>query len=238
MSTEASTSPNGSRPRAALLLLADGRFPAGAYAHSGGLEPTIAAGGVRTVAELADFLTGRLATAGLVAAAFSAAACRLVADSRATGKLVDGLARLEAEYDARTPSPAQRATSRQLGRQLVRVLRTIAPDARLEALGRAPHQPVALGAGHAVLGLTPREAALTSLHETAAGPISAAVRLLSVDPFDTHAVLTRLGPLIDDLTAEAVDGSGAIDDLPACASPLLDVNAERHRSRRTRLFAS
>ncbi|MEU8110687.1 urease accessory UreF family protein [Micromonospora sp. NPDC048947] len=60
-----------------LLLLADGRFPAGAHAHSGGLEAAVAAGRVTDLASLEAFLAGRLATAGLVGAAFAAAAHRV-----------------------------------------------------------------------------------------------------------------------------------------------------------------
>ncbi|MEV4822228.1 urease accessory UreF family protein [Micromonospora sp. NPDC049274] len=60
-----------------LLLLADGRFPAGAHAHSGGLEAAVAAGRVTDLASLESFLVGRLTTAGLVGAAFAAAAHRV-----------------------------------------------------------------------------------------------------------------------------------------------------------------
>ncbi|TBL26634.1 urease accessory protein UreF, partial [Verrucosispora sp. SN26_14.1] len=49
-----------------LLLLADGRFPAGAHAHSSGLEAAVAAGRVTDLATLGEYLRGRLATAGLV----------------------------------------------------------------------------------------------------------------------------------------------------------------------------
>lgn len=219
---------------AALLLLADGRFPAGGYAHSGGLEPTIAAGRVHDVETLEQFLAGRARTAGLLAAGFAATACGALA--------ADDLARLDAldgELDARMPSPAQRATSRQLGRQLLRVLRALRPDEALARLGAAPHQPVALGAGAAGFGLGRRDAALAALHESVAGPAAAAVRLLSLDPFRTHAVLARLGPLLDTLAAEAVVASrGELDGLPAPAAPLLDLAAEQHATRDQRLFAS
>lgn len=60
---------------AALLMLADGRYPAGGHAHSGGLEAAVGDGRVRDLSDLTAFLRGRLATAGLVAAAFAAAAC-------------------------------------------------------------------------------------------------------------------------------------------------------------------
>ncbi|MGI5488225.1 urease accessory protein UreF [Microtetraspora malaysiensis] len=62
---------------AALLLLADSRLPAGGHAHSGGVEEAVRAGAVTGPGDLARFLRGRLATAGLVSAALAAAACEL-----------------------------------------------------------------------------------------------------------------------------------------------------------------
>ncbi|WP_372498407.1 urease accessory UreF family protein, partial [Streptomyces monomycini] len=91
--------------RAALLVLADGRFPAGGHAHSGGAEAAVEAGRLRDAAGLEAFCRGRLHTAGLVAAALAAAA--------AAG--CDPL-ELDAAADARTPVPALRHTARRLGR--------------------------------------------------------------------------------------------------------------------------
>jgi len=219
---------------AALLLLADGRFPAGGYAHSGGLEPTIAAGRVHDVGSLEAFLRGRAATAGLVAAGVAAAACGAVTDGD-----VARLTLLDGALDARMPSPAQRATSRQLGRQLLRVMQMIRPDPRLDGLGRATHQPVVLGVAAATFGLGRREAAMLSLHESIAGPAAAAVRLLSLDPFDTHACLARVGQELEALAEVAASVSrGDVEDLPAAGAPLLDLAAERHATQTMRLFVS
>lgn len=80
--------------RAALLVLADGRFPAGGHAHSGGVEPAVKAGRVHDAASLAEFCRGRLHTAGLVSASLAAAAVLGL----------DPLA-LDEAADARTPSP-------------------------------------------------------------------------------------------------------------------------------------
>lgn len=223
---------------AALLLLSDGRLPAGGYAHSGGLEPAVRDGRVRDVAGLEAFVASRARTAGLVAAAFAAAACHAAARGDA-GRL----AALDAAYEVRTPSPAQRATSRRLGRQLVRTMRAVAPGTAGTSLagllGDVPHQATAMGAACAAFGLSPEDAALVTLHETAAGPVAAAVRLMSVDPFATHAVLARVGPLLDRLAGRAAGfADRPPEDLPACAAPLLDVAAERHDVSAGRLFAS
>jgi urease accessory protein len=231
---DGSAGPSGQSGLAALLLLADGRFPAGGYAHSGGVEPCIDAGLIGDLADLEAFLLGRAHTVGVVTASFAAAACHTVAGPGSTD-----FSRLDGELDVRMPSAAQRATSRQLGRQLLRVMSTIAPHPAYRQFGTEPHQPLVLGAACAVMRLGPLAAAVTSLHECVVGPSVAAVRILGLDPLDTHAILARLGPTLDCLALEAVERStGAPEDLPAAAAPLLDILAERHAVRAGRLFAS
>src|SRR3954447_19853007 len=130
----------------ALLTLADSRLPARGHAHSRGVEQAIAAGIVTDPASLATFLRRRLVTSGAVAAGLAAAAC---------GADADRLAELDAEADARTPSPALRAASRQQGRGLVRVGRRAWPSSRWDLLPRLPYHPIALGVAAGVGGLTP-----------------------------------------------------------------------------------
>ncbi|MEV4275538.1 urease accessory protein UreF [Actinoplanes xinjiangensis] len=210
----------------ALLLLADGRLPSGGHAHSGGLEPQIANGRVRDVDGLAGFLRGRLATSGLVSAAFAAATCADVGRS----------AELDAGLDARTPSPALRRASRAQGRALLRAGRAMWPIA---TIGREPHQPVALGALAAAAGLTPAGAAIAAAHGTITGSASAGVRLLGLDPYAVHALLARLTPECDRIAALAAARSGdPVDELPAAGAPLLDIGAEHHATWEVRLFAS
>ena len=233
MSSVSSVS-SGVGSAAALLLLTDGRFPAGGHAHSGGLEPTVAAGRVHDVASLEEFLAGRAVTSGAVAAAFAAASCAAY-----TAGETSRLQVLDEELDARLPSPALRATSRKLGRQLLRAVRVVRPHERWDDLGARPHQPVMLGAACAASGLAPRAAALAALHEAVTGPAAAAVRLLGLDPFATHAALARLGPLLDQLAADADRHSGSSpEELPAASAPLLDIAAEHHATWEVRLFAS
>ena len=221
----------------ALLLLSDGRFPAGGHAHSGGVEAAVKAGRVHDAATLHGFCTGRLHTAGLTAAALAAAAAR--------GDL-DPLT-LDDAADARIPSPAIRAASRRLGRQLIRAARTIWPDPTLDQLAadrpRGAHQPVVLGRTAAAAGLGPHDAASAAAYDSVSGPVTACVRLLGLDPFQATAVLARLTPDLTtvaaaaDRAAEAAAHAGT-DALPAASAPLLDLYAEQHAAWAVRLFAS
>ena len=91
--------------RAALLVLADGRFPAGGHAHSGGAEAAVKAGRITGARRAWRTSAGGGCTRrGWSSAALAAAA--------ALG--VDPLA-LDAAADARTPSPALRVAARKLG---------------------------------------------------------------------------------------------------------------------------
>lgn len=220
--------------QAALLLLADGRLPAGGYAHSGGLEPAVTAGRVSDMAGLEAFLIGRAETAGLVAAAFASGSC-----VRAGRDDLSELPELEIELDARIPSPELRKVSRDLGRQLRRAMTSIHPHAHYVELGTAPHQPIVMGVAAAALGLDPRGAALAILHENNSGAAAAAAKVMRVDPFDVHAILARMTTRLDrlaDTAAEAASGPPA--DLPAHGAPLSDIAAEHHRRSDVRLFAS
>ncbi|MGV9223098.1 urease accessory protein UreF [Streptomyces albogriseolus] len=222
--------------RTALLVLADGRFPAGGHAHSGGAEAAVHAGAISGAASLEDFCRGRLHTTGRVSAALAASA--------ALG--VDPAA-LDAAADARTPSPALRAAARKLGRQLLRAARATWPCPELEALARrfpkGAHQPVVLGAAARAAGLGPEDAAHCALYESVGGPATATVRLLGLDPFDATAVLARLAPEADRVAETAVRAAHrvaaeGVDALPAASAPLLELFAEAHAVRAERLFAS
>lgn len=221
-----------------LLLLADGRFPAGGHAHSGGMETAVATGRVTNLETLAAFLTGRLATAGLAAAALAAAACTLR----------HPWLELDHEADARTPSPALREVSRRQGRLLLRAATSLWPGSTLDGLDRAPgdnaaqagpHQPVALGAVAAAAGLEPLDAARTTVFNAVTGPASAAVRLLGIDPLAVHRLLARMAADMDGVSQLAArSAEGPLAELPCPGSVLLDLFAQHHVSAEVRLFAS
>jgi urease accessory protein len=225
---------------AATLLLADARFPAGGHAHSGGVEPAATAGTVTDLASLELFLRGRLRTAGLTAAGLAAAACAWAGAAAAPRDSRDFWVAIDAEADARTPSPAQREASRRQGRTLLRAARAAWPDAPwLTDLGRQPHHPVALGATAAAAGCSPVEAARIAAYHAVTGPASAAIRLLALDPMQATAILARLASAIDETAGQAAQRAGGpLADLPFPSAPALDLLAQAHARAEVRLFDS
>jgi urease accessory protein len=241
----------------ASLLLGDSRFPAGGHAHSGGVEPAVTARTVTGLDSLELFLRGRLRTAGLVTAAVAAAACdhaRVAGDEPAAPVRDDYWDQLDAETDARTPAPAQREASRRQGRALLRAARVAWPDApwlaalvppaggsgavRAEYRG-GRHHPVVLGAAAAAAGCAPSEAARIAAYQAVAGPVSAAVRLLALDPMRATGILARLSGDIDRIAERGSSyATGAPEDLPCPSAPALDLLAETHIRAEVRLFES
>jgi urease accessory protein len=205
-----------------LLLLLDTRSPSGGHNHSMGMESAISVGLVRDQEDVATFCRGRLRTSGRVAASFAAAACDLQTSGGGEWS------RLDAEFDARTPSAAVRTASRQLGSGLSRMARRMLPGFTVSA----QHHPIVLGAAIAAAGgdrgLSARAAALSTISV----PASAALRLLGLDPFAVQAMLADLAREIDQLPLPGPD------DLPADAAPALDLLADHHLTMEVRLFAS
>lgn len=226
---------------AALLLLADGRFPAGGHAHSGGLEIAAADGAVHDLATLAAFLRGRLHTTGLVQAALAAAACGVC---RAGGGVdhAAALRELDAEADARHPAPVSRRISRAQGRAVLRAGRAVWPHALLDGLAThagGPHHAVAFGAVAAAAGVDPASTATATALASVTGPATAAVRLLGLDPYGVHATLAGMAGEVESVAgAAAAAAAGSPERLPAATAPRLDIDAVRHEQWEVRLFAS
>lgn len=236
-------------------MLTDARTPTGSHAHSGGIEAAVSAGMVEDLPGLEAFLRGRLATAGRFAAGIASASARL-----ALSRLPDRVAspagddpmergawfRLDAETDARMPSPVQRAVSRDQGRAFLRSARAAWPA---PLLGRVtawwpagPHHSIALGAVVAVAGGDALLAATAAAYGAVSMPAQAAVRLLGMDPIEVNTLLASLGPEIDRISADAVvTSTGDEPDwahVAAPSAPALDLLAEVHARTEVRLFAS
>lgn len=220
---------------AALLLLADGRFPSGGHAFSAGVESAVARGDVVDLETLGRFLAGRLATTGTVDAAFACRACAGFVDE------------LDREYDARVPSPRARAVSRQLGRQLLRAATQV-----WDVAGPWPeHHVNVLGVAVRAAGGTPADAVSITIHHLASAVTTATVRLLGLDPLATAAAhanavarwlgVSDRGPLAPDRSHRPDVARWSVAeprDLPAASGTLSEILAEHHGTWSHRLFVA
>jgi urease accessory protein len=206
------------------LLLSDGRFPGGGFAHSGGLEAAVVDGSVGSVAALRSFVEGRLATVGLVDAWVAAAACRAFPDR-------DALVALEIEALAHVAAPALRAASAAQGRGLRSSAAVLWPAV---ASCPATHHPVVLGVVAAAAGLEPGAAARAAVHACVMGPCAAAPKLWAIDTVDALAVAVALAPLAAAVVEEAVDAPVC----PVRSAPWLELRSDAHARAEVRLFAS
>jgi urease accessory protein len=230
-----------------LLLVADGRFPAGGYAHSFGLEQAIERGGVHDDDSLRAFLVGNLATAGRTAACFAAATCETWRRCDPRDRLAQfdrdaGIAELASEQSVRIPSAPLRDASRAQGRQFMRAAAATWPTANLPRatiVTGGVHLSMAQGLVSAALDLDSHAAALLSAYSSVTAPAAAAVKLLGLDPFTVNRMIADLGGLLSDVVEEAGDlAVCAPADQPCRSAPLLETGSELHAVRQPRMFAS
>jgi len=221
---------------AALMMLVDGRFPAGGHTNSAGVEAAVRVGDIHDDATLERYLLGRLATTGIVDAAFCAHTAAL------TNPTDTALALLDAEYSARLPSPALRDASRRFGRQMLRAGSIVWSGPALDVVARAnpgAHQPIVLGACAAAAGARPHDAAALSFHHLAAAVTSAAIRLLGLDPMAVAAVQARVGERSDVWARDAERWTTSLPaNLPATGGSLTEILAEDHGCWDARLFVA
>ena len=202
---------------ALMLVLADSRFPAGAHAHSLGLEEAVNQG----LTDVPAFAAARLRLVAEADARIAVAARRGDADGA------------EAEWLARCPSPILRDVGMRLGAQLLRSAAATWP-----VTPRRTPRPVALGELSAVAGIDDEGVALLALYDDAATVTSAALKLLPLDPAVTTSWLAELAPQME-LAARAIAADDRpLADQPAPAAVALELAAPVHHAREERLFAS
>ena len=221
-----------------LLQLADGLFPAGAFAHSLGLETYAQAGLVKDRVGLEAFVRAHLeGSAGPADAVAVSCAVR-----RAATADLEGCLAIDARVDAMRFVPEFTAASRQMGRQTLRVAAAWARDPLLEALAArvesgatAGHYPVVFGVAAGRAGVEPEAAAVAYLYATASMLVNAALRLLALGQLEGQRLLAALRPRI------AVLGAGAaladLDDVWSF-TPGLELAGLRHAELDMRLFRS
>lgn len=203
------------------LLLADARLPVAGHTQSAGLEPALAAG----LDDVPSYLALRLAT---VTRTEAATAVVTLAHLRRG----EGLDAVADAWAARTASAAMRATSRELGRGLLR-LATRLWD--LPPLVTAPPRPVVLGAIAHTTGLDSAALAEVVAYDDAQTVASAALKLRPLDPAVATGWVVSSLPLIAGLVAEIVPLDAPVD-IPATNAPWIEQLAEDHAVTTRRLF--
>lgn len=211
------------------LLLADARLPAAGHTQSAGLEPGLARG--LDPAGLPAYCRNRLATVTRTEAATAVVACHQ-ASIRAP------LEPVEAAWAARTPSDAMRATSRSLGRGLLRLARRTWPGAASHwSADDRPPRPLVLGAIAAETGLPAVDLARVVAYDDVQTVLAAALKLLPLDPADAAAWCVGLLPGIDQFAEELADLTEA-GDIPVTGSPQIEGWAQAHARTTRRLFSA
>ena len=230
--------PDSSLALLALLQLADGLFPTGAFAHSLGLETYAQDGAVKDGIGLEGFVRAHLD--GSAGPADAVAVAHTVRFARADD--LSGCLDTDARVDAMRFVPEFTAASRQMGRQTLRVAVAWDQDPLLVALANrvetgatAGHYPVVFGAVAGRAGIDPEAAAGAFLYATASMLVNAALRLIPIGQMEGQTRLARLRPRIADLAAAAA--AAGIDDMWSF-TPGLELAGLRHAELDMRLFRS
>jgi urease accessory protein len=183
-----------------LWQLADSGFPAGGFAHSGGLEAAVHHGEVVSLADV-----HRLA--GLAVRQAGRASLPFVLAAHATP---DRLPELDAFVDLVLNQPVSNRASRAQGVAFLGSARKIFDDARVRAVaervarhGLAGHHAPVFGAVLAALDVDADTAARLCLYQVGRTITSAAVRLGVAGVFDAQRVQASLAAVIDDTIARS-----------------------------------
>ncbi|BDG07372.1 urease accessory protein UreF [Anaeromyxobacter paludicola] len=215
----------------ALWQLADSAFPAGGFAHSGGLEAAAQLGLVRGAAGLRAFAVEALWQAGhltlpFVLAAQADPAAHAALDRRLDAQLVAAVANRASREQGQG---LWRAAAAAFGGEPARLAGEVARD------GLPGHLPVALGAVAGALGLERLQAGRLHLFLVLRGVLSAAVRLGAAGPLEAQGLQAALAPALEEALAacEARSPSEA-----ALTSPLLELAQAQADRLYSRLFRS
>ena len=219
------------------MLLADGRFPAGSYAHSLGLEQAVTDG--LASCDVAAFIAARLRLVAEPEARLAVAARR-----RALSDGVAGVLAIDDECCARCPSPVLRESARRSGAALLRSASAVWPLRQgaliksYRAASRTTPRPVALGVVAAVSGMDDTALAAVALYDDAATVASAALKLLPLDPPEASRWVAQQAAWIEAAARVVAADERPIDEQPAPAAIGLEIAAATHHDRRERLFVS
>jgi len=215
-----------------LWQLADSGFPAGSFAHSGGLEAAVQHGHVKDAADVARL-------AGHVLANTGRSSLPIVRASYIDETLWRELDRFS---DAFLTNPVAHRASCALGRAFLASAARAFPEAQIDpdlnALSReslSGHYAPVFGSVTRRLGVELRDAERLFLYLSVRGIASSAVRLGVIGAFDAQRVVSFLGKQIEEVVDRCADLSVA--DV-AQTAPLVDLFQATHDRLYSRLFQS
>jgi urease accessory protein len=221
-----------------LLQFADGLFPAGAYAHSFGLEACVQSGQVHDAAGVEAFLRAHLQGSAAPADAVAAVCAHRAAGNGTLGPCVA----LDETLDAMKAASELREASRQMGRQTLRVASHLRLDGLIAEFGQAVtdeatpgHHAVVFGMIGGISRWSSLETAGAYLYSTSSALVGAALRLLPLGQLAGQDILWNARPLIARLAAETQNKNQ--DDIWSFA-PALEIAGMRHARLEARLFRS
>ncbi len=221
-----------------LLQFADGLFPAGAYAHSFGLETCVQAGSVHDAPTLESFLRAHLeGSAAPMDAAAGVSALR-AAESRDR----EACLAIDAALDAMKTASEVREASRQMGRQTLRIAIRLSADSTLAEFsatverGETPgHHAVVFGLAGVSMEWSARELATAYLYSSCSALVGAALRLMPLGQLAGQQVLWNVRPVIARLADEIHER--APEEFWSFA-PAIEIAVMRHSTLSARLFRS
>lgn len=221
-----------------LLQFSDGLFPAGAYAHSLGLESCVQSGEVSDADGVSEFLRSYLElSAGPTDAVAAVCAWR----AGKTGDLAECFAQDE-RLDARKAASESRNASRQMGRQTLRAAthmmrKRLLDDffAAAESDSTPANHSIAFGLVGSALDWPAAEMVSAYLFSTSAALVGAALRLMPLGQLAGQRILGEARPWIAQLASKIPDLRE--DDMWTFA-PSIEIAAMRHATLDARLFRS
>jgi urease accessory protein len=222
-----------------LLQFSDGLFPAGAYAHSFGLEYYVQIGRVTDAEGVAEFirtnLEGAVGTADVIAVLSALRSIRAHANLAA-------LLSLDAMMEAMKPVEELRSASRQMGRQMVWIAAALVDHVLLRSYFLATesdttpgHHSVCYGVVAGTQEWSEGDAATAYLYSAASAMTGAALRLLPLGQLRGQQLLWNMRPLIARLAHEAI--ARTTDDMWSFI-PGMEIASMRHAQLDARLFRS
>lgn len=218
-----------------LVQLADSGFPAGGFAHSGGLEAAVALGHTRGEDAVIAFATATLWQAGTFALPYvrEAHVCARAAAAATESGEAHAVGVLDERCDRAQSGHVTRRASRAQGRAWMRAcVEAFGIEAPAMPLG---HWPVAFGTTASLLDVGRDDALALYLQIVARGVLAAAVRLGEIGPNAAQRAQDRVAHVARQVIASC--GERRVDDA-AHSAPIEELYANLHDALPARLFQS